>query len=135
MPDVDAILVGHAHKEIPQRYVTNETTGQQVLLCEPSYWGKRLAVMDFVVEETRSRRGQRWRLVAATSQVLNSNTAAEDPRVARAVHEQHDTVVAYVNSPVGTSTGGALRRARGRRGRADHRLRQLRAGRRGQGRG
>jgi 2',3'-cyclic-nucleotide 2'-phosphodiesterase / 3'-nucleotidase len=104
VPGVDAILVGHAHEEIKQQYVKNETTGQQVLLCEPSYWGRRLAVMDFVVEETRSRRGRGWKLVAATSKVCNSNVAAEDPRVARAVREQHDTVIAYVNSPVGTST-------------------------------
>ncbi|KQW49319.1 multifunctional 2',3'-cyclic-nucleotide 2'-phosphodiesterase/5'-nucleotidase/3'-nucleotidase [Nocardioides sp. Root1257] len=103
VPHVDAILVGHAHQEIAQQYVANETTGQQVLLCEPSYWGRRLAVMDFVVEETRSRGGRGWRLVSATSQVLNSNAVAEDARVARAVREQHDTTVAYVNSPVGTS--------------------------------
>ena len=104
VPDIDAILVGHAHVEIAQQYVTNEKTGHQVLLCEPSYWGRRLAVMDFVVEEARSRHGRGWRLVAATSKVLNSNTAAEDARVARAVREQHDIVVGYVNSPVGTST-------------------------------
>jgi len=111
VPGVDAILVGHAHVEIAQQYVENETTGQQVLLCEPSYWGRRLAVMDFVVEETHSRRGRGWRLVAATSQVLNSNAVAEDARVARAVREQHDTVVGYVNSPVGTSAA-ALSAAR-----------------------
>jgi 2',3'-cyclic-nucleotide 2'-phosphodiesterase / 3'-nucleotidase len=103
VPDVDAILVGHAHVEIAQRYVENEKTGQQVLLCEPSYWGRRLAVLDLVVEETHWRRGRGWRLVSATSQVLNSNSVAEDTRVARAVREQHDTVVAYVNSPIGTS--------------------------------
>ncbi|MDF1606448.1 5'-nucleotidase C-terminal domain-containing protein [Nocardioides sp. YIM 152315] len=111
VPGIDAILVGHAHVEITQRYVTNAETGQQVLLCEPSYWGRRLAVMDFVVEETRWRRGRGWRLVAATSQVLNSNTAAEDRRVAGAVREQHDTVIAYVNSPIGTSAA-ALSAAR-----------------------
>lgn len=106
VPGVDAILVGHAHKEIAERYVENERTGQQVLLCEPSYWGMRLAVMDLVVEPTRDRRGRHrgWRLVSATSQVLNSNTAAADPEVAAAVQKSHDTVVAYVNSPVGTST-------------------------------
>jgi len=109
--DVDAILVGHAHQEIAQQYVVNETTGEKVLLCEPSYWGRRLAVMDFVVEETHSRRGRGWKLVAATSQVLNSNTAAEDARVAQAVRQQHDTVVSYVNSPIGTSAA-ALSAAR-----------------------
>ena len=40
------------------------------------------------------------------------------------MQEQHDTVVAYVNSPIGTSAAGALRRPVGRRGRPDHRLRQ-----------
>jgi 2',3'-cyclic-nucleotide 2'-phosphodiesterase/3'-nucleotidase len=104
VPWVDAILVGHAHQEIPQRFVRNKRTGQQVLLCEPYYWGMRLAVMDFVVQEVYGPHGGRkWVLVAAGSQLLNSNTAAEDPKVAAAVREQHDTVVSYVNSVIGTS--------------------------------
>lgn len=32
MPDIDAILVGHAHVEIAERFVKNPTTGKQVLL-------------------------------------------------------------------------------------------------------
>ena len=105
VPHVDAILVGHAHKEIDQRFVRNEKTGQQVLICEPYYWGMRLAVMDFVVQEVYGRYGQqKWVLVASGSQLLNSNTAAEDPAVAAAVRDQHDTVVGYVNSVIGKST-------------------------------
>src|SRR6476661_5275827 len=105
VPHVDAILVGHAHKEIDQRFVRNEKTGQQVLICEPYYWGMRLAVMDFVVQEVYGKYGkQKWVLVASGSQLLNSNTAAEDPKVAAAVRDQHDKVVDYVNSVIGTST-------------------------------
>lgn len=105
VPHIDAILVGHAHKEIPQRFVRNLNTGQQVLLCEPYYWGMRLAVMDFVVQEVFGENGrQKWVLVATGAQLLNSNTAAEDPAVAAAVRSQHDTVVDYVNSVIGTST-------------------------------
>ena len=106
VPGVDAILVGHAHKEIPQRYERNETTGQDVLLVEPLYWGMRLAVMDLVVEERTKRHDHRsrWQLVSATSQLLNANTADPDPEVMAAVREQHDTVVDYVNSVIGTST-------------------------------
>ncbi|MDN4160342.1 bifunctional metallophosphatase/5'-nucleotidase [Nocardioides abyssi] len=104
VPGVDAILVGHAHKEIAQRFVRNRRTGQQVLLCEPLYWGMRLAVMDLTVQEVYGRNGkQKWVLVNAGAQVLNSNTVAEDPKVARAVRAQHETVVDYVNSVVGTS--------------------------------
>jgi 2',3'-cyclic-nucleotide 2'-phosphodiesterase / 3'-nucleotidase len=121
VPGVDAILVGHAHKEIAQRYEKNEQTGQEVLLCEPYYWGMRLAVMDLVVEERRGHQGHHphdehghhghghgrsggWKLVSATSQLLNSNEAAEDADVAAAVRDQHETVIGYVNSVIGTST-------------------------------
>ena len=75
----------------------------------------RLAVMDLVVErrkgkkyrktrkDGKTRRRATWRLVSATSQLVNSSSAAEDPQVAAAVRAQHDTVVGYVNTPVGTS--------------------------------
>jgi 2',3'-cyclic-nucleotide 2'-phosphodiesterase/3'-nucleotidase len=101
VPDVDAILVGHAHVDIPQRLVTNEQTGRDVLLCEPDYWGMRLAVMELDLV----RHGNRWRVAPAglSSQTLNSNVAAEDAEVAAAVRAQHQKVVTYVNSPVGTS--------------------------------
>ncbi len=105
VPHVDAILVGHAHLEVPQTFVRNEKTGQQVLLCEPYYWGMRVAVMDLIVQETYTKHGKlKWVLVASGSQLLNSNTVAADPAVAGAVQAQHDTVVDYVNSPIGTST-------------------------------
>jgi 2',3'-cyclic-nucleotide 2'-phosphodiesterase/3'-nucleotidase len=99
VPGIDAILVGHAHVEIPQSYVRNAATGRDVLLSEPLYWGMRVTVMDLQLE----RHGRSWRVVSATSQVLNSNTVDEDPEVARLVRRQHSTVVDYVNSPVGTS--------------------------------
>ncbi len=102
VPGIDAILVGHAHKEIPQRFVTNARTGKRVLLCEPYYWGMRLAVMGLTVEW--QQRKKRWKLVRSHSQLLNSNTAKENGHVSKVVRAQHDKVVAYVNTPIGTST-------------------------------
>jgi 2',3'-cyclic-nucleotide 2'-phosphodiesterase/3'-nucleotidase len=99
VPDIDAILVGHAHVDIPQRLVTNQQTGRDVLLCEPDYWGMRLAVMELGLV----RHGDRWSVGSSSSQTLNSNIAAEDPQVADAVRAQHQTVVTYVNSVIGTS--------------------------------
>jgi 2',3'-cyclic-nucleotide 2'-phosphodiesterase/3'-nucleotidase len=92
--------VGHAHVDIPQKLVTNTQTGRDVLLCEPDYWGMRLAVIELDLE----RHGMRWSVSSASSQTLNSNVAAEDPEVAAAVRFQHDQVVAYVNTVIGTST-------------------------------
>ena len=109
VPDIDAILVGHAHKEIPQRFVTNTKTGKRVLLSEPYYWGMRLTVMKLTVEWQQRKR--RWKLVRSHSQLLNSNTAKENGKVSRAVRAQHDKVVGYVNAPIGRSTA-ALSAAR-----------------------
>ncbi|WP_310964325.1 bifunctional metallophosphatase/5'-nucleotidase [Nocardioides terrisoli] len=100
VPDVDAILVGHAHVDIPERFVENEQTGRRVLLCEPDYWGMRLAVMDLNLELRRGR----WAVASSSSQNLNSNTVGERPDVAAAVRRQHQTVIDYVNSPIGTCT-------------------------------
>ena len=104
VPGIDAILVGHAHKEIVERRVTNTETGREVLLVEPLYWGMRLAVIDLELRRVH-RRGERahWRVVSSSAQLLDARTAEPDQEVLDAIGAQHDTVVAYVNSPVGTS--------------------------------
>ena len=97
---VDAILVGHAHVDIAMREVASLVTPRKkVVLCEPLFWGKRVAVFDMELE----RHGSRWSLKKITSKTLRTDNAAADPAVAAAVQEQHNTVVAYVNSVVGTS--------------------------------
>ena len=101
VPGIDAILVGHAHVEIPQRLVTNTATGKQVVLTEPLYWGRRLSLLEFGVSWTA---GNGWRVDSSTAQVLNSNTVAEDPDIVRLLKAQHDKVVVYVNSKIGTCT-------------------------------
>jgi 2',3'-cyclic-nucleotide 2'-phosphodiesterase/3'-nucleotidase len=99
VPGIDAILVGHAHTEIVERWVTNDQTGQKVLLTEPLKWGMRLSVIDL---DLAWRRG-RWQLASVGATVLNANTVDEDPAVVAALSKQHDVVVDYVNSVIGTS--------------------------------
>jgi 2',3'-cyclic-nucleotide 2'-phosphodiesterase/3'-nucleotidase len=97
---IDAILVGHAHKEIPQRFVTNTKTGRQVLLSEPLYWGMRVTEMSIDLE---LRRGA-WKVTGSSAMLYNANEVDEDPAVAKAVARSHAKVLTYVNSVVGTST-------------------------------
>ncbi|MFJ5989125.1 bifunctional metallophosphatase/5'-nucleotidase [Lentzea sp. NPDC092896] len=108
VPGIDAVLVGHAHVEIPSRFVTNKVTGRPVLLTEPLYSGKRLSVMEFDL-----RYDGRWELADSRSSVLSSATVAEDPRIVRLLRHDHERVVSYVNGRVGTCAS-AMSAARSR---------------------
>ncbi len=100
VPDIDAVLVGHAHLEVPELKVTNEVTGKEVLLSEPLYWGMRVTVMD--LDLVRAGRG--WRVLRSRSTLLNANTVPEDPEVAALIRPAHEKVLAYVNGVIGTCT-------------------------------
>ncbi|MCX5116555.1 5'-nucleotidase C-terminal domain-containing protein [Micromonospora sp. NBC_00362] len=100
VPGIDAILFGHAHNEVVERFVTNERTGTQVLLSEPSKWGQRLTRMDFTLTRERGR----WAITKKAATMLNTNTVVEDPKVLAAVRAQHQKTIAYVNQVVAQST-------------------------------
>ncbi|MFI0709242.1 bifunctional metallophosphatase/5'-nucleotidase [Streptomyces inhibens] len=99
VPGIDAILVGHAHVEIPERRVLNEQSGREVVLSEPLKWGQRLTLFDVVVEWRRGR----WEVGSVGSRVLNSNAVAEDRRITGLLRAEHRKVVAYVNRVIGRS--------------------------------
>ncbi|GAB7183770.1 5'-nucleotidase C-terminal domain-containing protein [Kitasatospora sp. Ki12] len=99
VPDIDAVLVGHTHKEVPQRLIVNKKTGKTVVLSEPLCWGQRLSCFDFEVEFADGA----WKVTSVSSRVLNSNTVPENPEITNALTEQHKKVVAYVNQNIGTS--------------------------------
>ncbi|GAA1365194.1 5'-nucleotidase C-terminal domain-containing protein [Streptomyces beijiangensis] len=100
VPGIDAILVGHAHTEIPEYFVENKATGKQVVLSEPLKWGQRLTLFDFDLVWAKGR----WTVEKVGAQVLNSNTVAEDPKITKLLVDEHKKVVAYVNQVIGTST-------------------------------
>ncbi|MEU5953253.1 5'-nucleotidase C-terminal domain-containing protein [Streptomyces sp. NPDC047525] len=100
VPGIDAILVGHAHTEIPEYFVQNKETGKKVVLSEPLKWGQRLTLFDFDLVWAKGR----WTVEKVGAKVLNSNTAAEDKKVTRLLADEHKKVVAYVNQVIGTST-------------------------------
>ncbi|MFE6777305.1 bifunctional metallophosphatase/5'-nucleotidase [Streptomyces sp. NPDC057702] len=99
VPGVDAILVGHAHQEIPEYRVVNEETGREVVLSEPLKWGQRLTRFDFALAWERGR----WRVESVGARVLNANAVAEDPAITGLLGAEHAKVVAYVNQVIGTS--------------------------------
>ncbi|GAA2148131.1 5'-nucleotidase C-terminal domain-containing protein [Kitasatospora kazusensis] len=98
VPDIDAVLVGHTHKEVAQRLIVNKATGKTVVLSEPLCWGQRLSCFDFEVEFDKGA----WKVTSLSARVLNSNTVAEDPKIVKLLAAQHKKVVAYVNQVIGT---------------------------------
>jgi 2',3'-cyclic-nucleotide 2'-phosphodiesterase/3'-nucleotidase len=100
VPGIDAILAGHEHQEIPERFVTNRQTGEQVLLTEPKNWGMRLSVMDFELTKVRGQ----WDVTSANSELLNTNTVEADPKISAIAADQHQRVIEYVNTAIGTAT-------------------------------
>ncbi|MFF5141017.1 bifunctional metallophosphatase/5'-nucleotidase [Streptomyces sp. NPDC013157] len=100
VPGIDAILVGHAHVEIPELKVVNEATGKTVVLSEPLCYAERLSLFD--IELVFGKGG--WEVESVASSLLNSNTVADDPKITRLLEDEHAKVVAYVNQVVGTAT-------------------------------
>ena len=100
VPGIDAILAGHEHQEIPERFVTNTQTGEQVLLTEPKNWGMRLSVMGFELTKVRGQ----WDVTSANSELLNTNTVEADPKISAIAADQHQRVIEYVNTAIGTAT-------------------------------
>ncbi|MCD9142225.1 bifunctional metallophosphatase/5'-nucleotidase [Streptomyces albireticuli] len=100
VPGIDAILVGHAHTEIPEYRVVNKKTGKAVVLSEPLKWGQRLTLFDFGLVWERGC----WRVESVSAKVLNSNTVPEDKKITGLLRDEHEKVVAYVNQVIGTST-------------------------------
>jgi 2',3'-cyclic-nucleotide 2'-phosphodiesterase/3'-nucleotidase len=100
VPGIDAILVGHAHVEIDQRFVTGPDGVKQVLLSEPLKWGERLSVLDLDLV----KRHGRWQVGTAAATILNANTVSADEKIVSLISKQHELVRAYVNGVVGTST-------------------------------
>ncbi|MEU7833890.1 5'-nucleotidase C-terminal domain-containing protein [Nonomuraea sp. NPDC049129] len=100
VPGIDAVLFGHAHNDVAQQFVTNQATGKQVLLTEPSKWGQRLSVIDFQLAKQRGR----WTVTGKSSATRNTNTVAEDPKITALLKPQHDATVGYVNKVVAKSS-------------------------------
>ncbi|MYZ06764.1 bifunctional metallophosphatase/5'-nucleotidase [Streptomyces sp. SID2999] len=100
VPGIDAILVGHAHLEIPELRVVNEKSGKTVVLSEPLCFAERLTLFDFELVFTRGR----WQVESVKASLKDSRTVADDPRITKLLSKEHAKVVAYVNQVVGRAT-------------------------------
>ncbi|WP_327404819.1 5'-nucleotidase C-terminal domain-containing protein [Streptomyces sp. NBC_01288] len=100
VPGIDAILVGHAHVEIPELKVTNTATGKTVVLSEPLCYAERLSVFDVELVFEKGR----WTVESVAASLRDAKTVADDPKITGLLKDEHALVVEYVNQVVGTAT-------------------------------
>ncbi|MET9145291.1 bifunctional metallophosphatase/5'-nucleotidase [Streptomyces sp. NPDC057197] len=100
VPGIDAILVGHAHLEIPELKVVNEKSGKTVVLSEPLCFAERLTLFDIELVFSRGR----WEVESVAASLRNSNAVPDDPKITRLLEDEHKKVVQYVNQVVGQAT-------------------------------
>ncbi|MFD7990894.1 bifunctional metallophosphatase/5'-nucleotidase [Streptomyces mexicanus] len=100
VPGIDAILVGHAHLEIPELKVVNERTGKTVVLSEPLCFAERLSLFDIELVFAKGR----WQVESVSASLRNANEVADDPEITALLTDEHKKVVAYVNQVVGRAT-------------------------------
>jgi 2',3'-cyclic-nucleotide 2'-phosphodiesterase/3'-nucleotidase len=100
VPGIDVMVVGHSHRDVPEQFVTNEATGEKVLLTQPYRWGASVSQVDIELQKVRGQ----WDVVSTDATSLRTKDFPEHPAVLAATAEQHDKTVAYVNQVVAQST-------------------------------
>lgn len=100
VPDIDVMVLGHTHRvDAAEQFITNEVTGEQVLLTQPMYWGQ--SVSDVTID-LKKIKGQ-WEVVDANAEHILTGSVEEDPKVIEATDPAHETTIDYVNTVIAQS--------------------------------
>ncbi|WOF23528.1 5'-nucleotidase C-terminal domain-containing protein [Microbacterium betulae] len=105
VPGIDVVVGGHSHNDEPQEVVEN-VAGEPVLITQPNYWARSVSQVDLSLVADGDGFRVDWSDEAAPTVTPRYGTdgLAESTAVADAVRDAHDTTVAYVDTPVATST-------------------------------
>ncbi|GAA4887912.1 5'-nucleotidase C-terminal domain-containing protein [Tessaracoccus lubricantis] len=99
VPGIDAMVIGHTHRDAPVQYVTNEATGRDVLITQPRWWASGVSDLTFDLKKVRGQ----WTVAAANAEPIYSRDFAPDEDFLDALDEAHSTTVEYVNTTIATS--------------------------------
>jgi len=94
VPGVDAIFMGHTHRDVPSLYINN------VMFTQANHWGRHLARADFYLE----RDGERWRVYAKSARTIPTDDKVEADPEAMKIAEPYDRETqTWLSRPIGES--------------------------------
>ncbi len=100
VPGIDVMVIGHTHQDAPEQFITNEVTGEPVLLTQAYRWGGSVARVDLDLQKVRGQ----WDVEAAEGTAIRTRDYAEHPAVVEALQPAHDKTIDYVNQVVASAT-------------------------------
>ncbi|HNP72193.1 MAG TPA: 5'-nucleotidase C-terminal domain-containing protein, partial [Kouleothrix sp.] len=95
VPGIDVILAGHSHLDVPKALINN------VLIVEPSYWGRALAKVTLQLQ----RSGSGWQVAGKDSALQYVKGVDADQQLTDLAYPYHDQTLKYISTPIGTATG------------------------------
>ncbi|NEP82531.1 MAG: bifunctional metallophosphatase/5'-nucleotidase, partial [Okeania sp. SIO3B3] len=91
--DIDLIMAGHSHHDVPKVIVNN------VLIAEPYFWGKALSKYTLVLE----RRGKKWEVIAKDSTNLYVTELEAEQKILQLSLPYHQQTLRYINQNIGVA--------------------------------
>lgn len=100
VPGIDVMVIGHTHQDRPSQIVTNEVTGEDVLLTQPYRWGSTVSRVDIDLTKVKGKRG----VTGTEATAIRTRDYPQSQEILDLVADQHATTVGYVNQVVAQST-------------------------------
>ncbi len=100
-PEIDVIIAGHSHLEIPGAGLPEHPDGKVngVQIVQPGFWGQYLGVVTLNLE----REGNGWKVTDKRAELLPTAPVAAAPEVLEWAKAVHEATVTYVNEPIGVT--------------------------------
>jgi 2',3'-cyclic-nucleotide 2'-phosphodiesterase / 3'-nucleotidase len=96
VPGIDAIFMGHTHRDVPSLFING------VLLAQANLWGRHIARADIYLEKDAA--GSHWRVAAKSSRTIPVTDQTEvDPEIVKLAEPYNEETQRWLNGTIGES--------------------------------
>lgn len=102
VPEIDAFVIGHDHKEVAQKMA--DYTGKE----KPVGAAKDTGTGVVKIELELNKPDTKWEVTGSSVEVLQTANKIADPAVKELTQDAHETVVEFIQDPIGTAKADFL---------------------------